>query len=151
MKLIRFGAEGQEHPGIITEDGRWLDVRAFGEDYDESFLGSEGPARLADWLLEEAGNCPEISQDLRLGPPITRPSKIICVGLNYASHAKESGMTPPDEPLLFFKATSAICGPHDEVIIPRGSRKVDWEVELAIVIGKKASYVSEENALDHVA
>jgi 2-keto-4-pentenoate hydratase/2-oxohepta-3-ene-1,7-dioic acid hydratase in catechol pathway len=102
-------------------------------------------------LEENASECPTIGNEVRLGTPLVRPSKIVCVGLNYAQHAAESGMGVPKEPVLFFKATSAIVGPNDDLVIPKGSVKTDWEVELAIVIGKKASYVSEENALDHVA
>ncbi|MDG2108703.1 MAG: fumarylacetoacetate hydrolase family protein, partial [Flavobacteriaceae bacterium] len=96
-------------------------------------------------------NCPVIKQSIRLGAPLSRPSKIVCVGLNYAKHAKEGGMEPPKEPVLFFKASSAINGPYDNVILPRGSQKSDWEVELALVIGKKASYVSEKDAMEHLA
>ncbi|MFH6602539.1 fumarylacetoacetate hydrolase family protein [Maribacter algicola] len=151
MKLIRFGKEGNEKPGLQQEDGSWIDVSGFGEDYDENFFGTDGIARLASWLETNMGNCPKVSKDTRLGPPMTRPSKIVCVGLNYAQHAAESGMAVPKEPVLFFKATSAVVGPNDDLIIPKGSEKTDWEVELAIVIGKKASYVSEANAYDHVA
>lgn len=150
MKLIRFGIAGQEKPGIALADGTRLDVSGFGEDYDETFLGSGGITRLADWM-DQAEHVPEISPATRLGPPICRPSKIVCVGLNYAKHAAESGMAIPTEPVLFFKATSAIVGPYDDVIIPKGSLKTDWEVELGVVIGQKASYVKEENAMNHVA
>ncbi len=151
MKLIRFGNEGNEKPGLELEDGSWVDVSGFGEDYDENFFGTGGIDRLASWLETNMKSCPGVSKDMRLGPPMTRPSKIVCVGLNYAQHAAESGMAIPKEPVLFFKATSAIVGPNDDLIIPKGSEKTDWEVELAIVIGKKASYVSEANAYDHVA
>jgi 2-keto-4-pentenoate hydratase/2-oxohepta-3-ene-1,7-dioic acid hydratase in catechol pathway len=151
MKLIRFGAKGQEKPGVQLKDGRKIDVSAFGQDYTETFFGGEGLEDLATWLEENASECPTIGNEVRLGTPLVRPSKIVCVGLNYAQHAAESGMGVPKEPVLFFKATSAIVGPNDDLVIPKGSVKTDWEVELAIVIGKKASYVSEENALDHVA
>lgn len=151
MKLIRFGAPGAEKPGIIDAEGRRRDVSAFGEDYGESFFGTDGPARLAKWLEGHLGACPVVPGSVRLGPPMQRPSKLICIGLNYAQHAKESGMALPPEPVVFFKATSAICGPNDDLIIPRNSEKTDWEVELAFVIGKKASYVSEAEAMDHVA
>lgn len=151
MKLIRFGNVGEEKPGIQLEDGSRLDVSGFGEDYDEHFFGNDGIARLKTWLQTNSDDCPRILDDVRHGPPLVRPSKIVCVGLNYAQHAKEAGMAIPKEPVLFFKATSAIVGPNDDVIIPKGSEKTDWEVELAIVIGKKASYVSKENAFDHVA
>lgn len=151
MKLIRFGSFGNEKPGVQLEDGSQIDVSSFGEDYNEHFFGTDGIARLASWLETNSTNCPKIAKGERLGPPMTRPSKIVCVGLNYAQHAAEAGMTVPKEPVLFFKATSAIVGPNDDLVIPKGSEKTDWEVELAIVIGKKASYVSEADAFDHVA
>lgn len=151
MKLIRFGAVGHEQPGVQLENGKRIDVSAFGEDYNENFFGNQGVNRLRDWLKANVENCPEVSDQTRLGSPLVRPSKLICVGLNYAKHAAESGMDTPKEPVLFFKATSAIVGPFDDVVIPKNSTKTDWEVELAVVIGKKASYVSKENALDHVA
>ena len=151
MKLIRAGEPGRERPGVINGDGEWLDVSGFGEDYDEEFFGGDGLQRLAAWLEEHGAGCPRISRDTRLGPPLKRPSKIVCVGLNYAQHAKESKMEVPPEPVLFFKATSAICGPNDNLVIPRGSEKTDWEVELGVVIGKKASYVEEKDAMEHVA
>ena len=151
MKLIRFGNPGNEKPGVQMEDGSRIDVSAFGEDYGELFFGTGGIERLKAWLLENGDDCPRVSEDTRLGPPLVRPSKIVCVGLNYAQHAAEAGMAIPKEPVLFFKATSAIVGPNDDLIIPKGSKKTDWEVELAIVIGEKASYVSEAAAFDHVA
>ncbi len=151
MKLIRFGAVGQEKPGVQLENGKRIDVSTFGEDYNEHFFGNEGVNRLREWLKDNLKACPEVSDQIRLGSPLVRPSKLICVGLNYAKHAAESGMETPKEPVLFFKATSAIVGPFDDVVIPKNSTKTDWEVELAVVIGKKASYVSKENALEHVA
>lgn len=151
MKLIRFGKRGEEKPGIVNKTGALIDVSRFGEDYDEQFFETNGIKRLATWLATNTDNCPVISEETRLGAPISRPSKIVCVGLNYAQHAKESGMTLPKEPVLFFKSTTAICGPNDAVIIPRGSEKTDWEVELALIIGKRASYVSEAEAMDYVA
>ena len=151
MKLIRFGEVGKEKPGVQLEDGKRLDVSGFGRDFDEDFFGTDGLEQLAAWLKDNESSCPEVGQEVRLGAPLVRPSKIVCVGLNYAKHAAESGMAVPKEPVLFFKATSAIVGPNDDVIIPKGSEKTDWEVELAVVIGKKASYVSKEDALDHVA
>lgn len=150
MKLIRFGNSGQEKPGIMHE-GKRLDVSSFGEDFDELFFGTDGPARLQRWLDGHLDSCPVVSDQVRLGAPVARPGKIICIGLNYAAHARESGHDIPTTPIIFAKATSAVCGPFDDVIIPKNSTKTDWEVELAIVIGKKASYVSEEDALDHVA
>ena len=151
MKLIRFGKTGEEKPGIQLSNGTRIDVSAFGEDFNEHFFGTEGPERLKSWLENNAENCPDIDNNTRLGMPLVRPSKIVCVGLNYAKHAAESGMDIPKEPVLFFKATSALTGPNDDLIIPKGSEKTDWEVELAIVIGKKASYVAVEDAFDHIA
>ncbi len=151
MKLIRFGQPGAEKPGLILADGRRIDASAFGQDYDEAFFGGDGLERLAAWVEANADSAPVVDAAARLGPPLARPSKIVCIGLNYADHAKESGAEIPKEPIIFFKATSAITGPDDPVVIPRGSVKTDWEVELAFVIGKKASYVAEADAFDHVA
>jgi len=151
MKLIRFGAVGEEKPGVQLNSGDRIDVSGFGEDYTESFFETDGINRLGQWLILNEKSCAKVAKNVRLGAPLIRPSKIVCVGLNYAQHAAESGMGVPKEPVLFFKATSAIVGPNDDLIIPKGSTKTDWEVELAIVIGKRASYVSEENALDYVA
>lgn len=151
MKLIRFGAINEEKPGVLLADGTKIDVSAFGQDYDEAFFGSTGINKLQAWLGANQNNCPVIGDDVRVGPPLSRPSKIVCVGLNYAKHAAESGMDIPEEPVLFFKASSAIVGPFDPIVIPKGSEKTDWEVELAVVIGQKASYVSEADALNHIA
>ena len=151
MKLIRFGSINEEKPGLLLADGSKLDVSAFVHDYDEAFFGTNGIAKLSEWLENNQENCPKVDDDIRLGPPLSRPSKIVCVGLNYAKHAAESGMDIPEEPVLFFKASSAIVGPNDPIIIQKNSEKTDWEVELAVVIGKKASYVSEADALNHVA
>ena len=148
---MRFGKVESEKPGVQLDNGQKIDVSGFGLDYDEVFFGFEGPKKLREWLSLNQENCPKISDNVRLGPPICRPSKIVCVGLNYAKHAQESGMEVPSEPVLFFKASSAIIGPNDDVILPRNSKKSDWEVELAIVIGAKASYVEEENAMNHIA
>jgi 2-keto-4-pentenoate hydratase/2-oxohepta-3-ene-1,7-dioic acid hydratase in catechol pathway len=149
MKLIRFGAFENEKPGVLTAEGKRLDVSAFGEDYNEQFFATNGIERLAKWL--KTNECPEVSESERLGSCVARPSKIICIGLNYAKHAAESGMDVPKEPVVFFKATTALCGPNDNVIIPKNSVKTDWEVELAVVIGKKVSYITEESAMDYVA
>jgi len=151
MKLIRFGAVGEEKPGIQLNSGLRIDISGFGEDYTESFFETDGINRLGKWLIQNEKSCAKVANNVRLGAPLIRPSKIVCVGLNYAQHAAESGMGVPKEPVLFFKATSAIVGPNDDLIIPKGSTKTDWEVELAIVIGKRTSYVSEANALDYVA
>jgi 2,4-didehydro-3-deoxy-L-rhamnonate hydrolase len=150
MKLFRYGAPGQEKPGVIIND-TYLDVSAFGEDYNETFFQNDGLARLQSFVAENEGKLSPIPAGSRLGSAVARPSKIICIGLNYADHAKETGAAIPQEPIVFFKATTALCGPNDNVIIPRESTKLDWEVELAVVIGKKASYVSEEEAPDYVA
>lgn len=149
MKLIRFGAFENEKPGVLTSDGKKLNVSAFGEDYNEKFFTTNGLERLAEWL--KTNECPEVSETERLGSCVARPSKIICIGLNYAKHAAESGMDVPKEPVVFFKSTTALCGPNDNVIIPRNSVKTDWEVELAVIIGKKASYITVETAMDYVA
>ena len=151
MKLIRFGEIGKEKPGIQLADGTRIDVSAYGTDYNEEFFGNGGIEKLETWLASNESKCPIIAANVRLAPPLVRPSKIVCVGLNYAQHAAESGMDVPKEPVLFFKASSALVGPNDDIIIPKGSTKTDWEVELAIVIGKKASYVEEADALNHVA
>lgn len=151
MRLIRYGILGKEKPGVQLHDGTRLDISGFGEDFDENFFGTEGIERLQKWLDSNQSYCKKIPNDVRLGQPLVRPSKIVCVGLNYAKHAEESGMASPKEPVIFFKATSAMVGPNDDVIIPKNSEKTDWEVELAIVIGKRASYVSEADAFEHIA
>lgn len=150
MKLIRFGHTGTEKPGLL-ENGIRYDVSAFGEDYDEKFFDGNGIQRLQNWFEQHRASCPVVADSERLGPPMCRPSKIICIGLNYAKHAAESGMEVPKEPVLFFKATTAFCGPNDDVVIPRESKKTDWEVELAVVIGRRASYITKEDAMDYIA
>lgn len=151
MKLIRFGEKNKEKPGIQLDDDRRIDVSSFIDDYDENFFCKIGIKKLRKWLNKNKEKCPIIDNNIRIGPPISRPSKIVCVGLNYAKHAAESGMKIPDEPVLFFKSSSAITGPYDPIIIPKNSSKTDWEVELAIVIGKRASYVSKQDALNYIA
>jgi 2,4-diketo-3-deoxy-L-fuconate hydrolase len=151
MKLFRFGEEGGEKPGLILPDGRRIDVSGIGSDYDEAFLGGDGMARLKEWAEANKGGAPEVAEGVRLGPATCRPSKIVCIGLNYADHAEETGAELPVEPIIFSKASSSWCGPNDNVIIPRDSEKTDWEVELAVVIGKRALYVDEADAMDHVA
>jgi 2-keto-4-pentenoate hydratase/2-oxohepta-3-ene-1,7-dioic acid hydratase in catechol pathway len=150
MKLLRFGDPGKEKPAVILNN-ETLDVSSFGEDFGESFFENDGMQRLAKWLESNAAKLPKVKAGFRYGAPFARPSKIICVGLNFAKHAAESNMPLPKEPILFFKSTSALCGPNDDLLIPRKSVKTDWEVELAVVIGKKASYVEEKNAMDYVA
>ena len=151
MKLIRFGQPKQEKPGLVAEDGTWRDVSAFTPDYTEEFFESNGVARLSDWLISHGDSLPEVPQSERIGPPVAHCGKIICVGLNFVDHAAEAGMDLPEEPVLFFKATSAICGPNDGLLLPRAAEKTDWEVELAVVIGRTASYVDEADAMDYVA
>ncbi|QEK51851.1 fumarylacetoacetate hydrolase family protein [Pedobacter aquae] len=150
MKLIRYGQAGKEKTGVIINDKRY-DTSAFGEDYNEAFFENDGLNRLATFLKENEGNLPEVSASERLGSPVARPSKIVCIGLNYAKHAKETNAPIPAEPILFFKSTTALVGPNDDIIIPKNSVKTDWEVELAFVIGKKASYVEEADAMDYIA
>jgi 2,4-diketo-3-deoxy-L-fuconate hydrolase len=151
MKLIRFGKPGAETPGLLLGDGARVDASAFGSDWDEAFLGGDGLARLAAWARDHAATAPRVPEGERLGPPIARPSKIVCIGLNYADHARETGAKLPEQPIIFFKATTALCGPEDDLVLPRGSVKTDWEVELAVVIGRRARYVALEDALAHVA
>lgn len=152
MKLLRHGKAGAELPGLELADGIRIDATGFGMDWDASFFSDpENFARLKSWCQSHGNDAPRISPDVRIGQAVARPGKFICIGLNYSDHAAEAGMPIPAEPIVFFKATSAMCGPFDEVIIPRGSEKTDWEVELAFVIGKKASYVTEAEALSHVA
>lgn len=150
MKLIRFGGFNKEKPGVII-DNEYYDASSFGEDYNEHFFETDGLTRLQKFIESGKDSLPRLSKDVRLGSPVARPSKIICIGLNYADHAKETKAAIPAEPIIFFKATTALCGPFDDVIIPKNSTKSDWEVELAVVIGKKASYVDEGEALDYVA
>lgn len=151
MKLIRWGEPGAEQPGILTSEGVRLDVSAFGADFAEHFFASDGLQKLKAWLASHTSTAPRIPDSARLGPPIGRPSKIVCVGLNFRDHAAESKMEPPKEPVLFFKSTTSLVGPNDTLKIPRNAEKVDWEVELAVVMEKKASYVSEAEALGYVA
>jgi 2,4-didehydro-3-deoxy-L-rhamnonate hydrolase len=151
MKLFRFGPPGAEKPGLLVDGVGRVDVSAFGEDYGEAFWGSEGPKRLARFYAEEPERCPFVAADARIAAAILRPSKIVCVGMNYRDHALEMGGAIPEEPVLFMKATSAICGPYDAVRLPRGALKADWEVELGVVVGETARYVSEAHAMNHVA
>jgi len=151
MKLIRFGEPGREKPGLQLEDGTRVDASAIGSDYDEAFFGGNGLARLREWSAANAARAPRVAPGTRLGPPVARPSKIVCIGLNYRDHAAETGGQIPKEPVIFFKATSSLVGPDDDMVTPRGAEKVDWEVELAIVIGARASYVTKEDAARHIA
>jgi len=151
MKLVRFGDPGRERAGVLLDDGTRLDAASLGGDYDEAFFGSDGLGALERWIARDRASAPRVDASVRLGPPIARPSKIICIGLNFRDHAAESNMAIPAEPVIFFKATTALTGPNDPVIIPRDASKLDWEVELAVVIGRRASYVSPDEAEAYVA
>ncbi|HOX83976.1 MAG TPA: fumarylacetoacetate hydrolase family protein [Chryseolinea sp.] len=150
MKLLRFGEAGKEKPGVLLNN-EMHDASSFGEDFGEVFFESDGINRFKKWLDVNQSKLPKVPAGTRIGAPFTRPSKIICVGLNYTKHALESKMDLPKEPILFFKSTTALVGPNDNLIIPKNSVKTDWEVELAVVIGKKALYVDEKDAMDYVA
>lgn len=150
MKLIRFGEMDNEKPGVVINEDRY-DVSGFIKDYDEPFFANNGLLHLASAVEQHKNMLPKIDKGTRWGSPVARPSKIICIGLNYADHAKETGANPPPEPVIFMKATTALCGPFDDVTIPKNSKKTDWEVELAIIIEKKASYVEESKALEYIA
>lgn len=148
MKLIRFGDIDSEKPGLYI-DGKRYDVSQWIKDYDEAFFASNGLDQLRE--IEKRGQLPAVNENERWGSPVARPSKIVCIGLNYADHAKESNMQMPAEPVVFFKATTSLVGPNDDLVIPKNSKKTDWEVELAVIIGKKTSYINESEAADHIA
>jgi 2,4-diketo-3-deoxy-L-fuconate hydrolase len=147
MKLIRFGEAGKEKPGVVINDTCY-DVSAWVQDYDEDFFENGGLGKLEKII--SANKLPAIEVK-RYGCPVKKPSKIVCIGLNYSDHAKETGATIPAEPVIFMKSTTALIGPNDDVVIPKNSQKTDWEVELAVVIGKKAQYVEESYAMEYVA
>lgn len=149
MKLIRFGEAGKEKPGILIGEKRF-DVSSIVKDYNETFFEENGLEKLKK-ALESNPVLPEVDANVRLGSPVARPSKIICIGLNYVDHCLETNAPIPTEPIIFFKSTTSLCGPNDDLIIPKNSEKTDWEIELAFVVGKKASYVEEADALDYVA
>jgi 2-keto-4-pentenoate hydratase/2-oxohepta-3-ene-1,7-dioic acid hydratase in catechol pathway len=151
MKLIRFGQPGNELCGVLLPDGRQIDVSSSFSRYDEEFFASDGINRLRKWLETNVVSAPVVTEGTRLGPSIGRPSKIICIGLNYRDHAEESGMDVPAEPVVFFKSTTALTGPNDGLVIPRDSEKTDWEVELGVVIGKTARHVAESDAMNYLA
>jgi 2-keto-4-pentenoate hydratase/2-oxohepta-3-ene-1,7-dioic acid hydratase in catechol pathway len=151
MKLFRFDKSGAVGLGMVDQHGKNIDISASGMDLIEGFFEANGIEKLAAWISEHGNSCNEIGGEINYLSCVGRPSKIICVGLNYAKHARESGMDVPKEPVLFFKSTSALVGPNHPVIIPKGSLKTDWEVELAVVIGKRASYVNEEDAMEYIA
>ena len=150
MKLIRFGEFEKERPGVVLHE-RMYDVSPFGEDYDENFFKTDGLKRLQVFVKQNQDRLGELPTGTRLGSPVARPSKIVCIGLNYADHAKESNAAPPEEPVVFLKATSSLSGPFDDIIIPKNSVKTDWEVELAVVVEKRTSYVTESRAMSYVA
>jgi 2-keto-4-pentenoate hydratase/2-oxohepta-3-ene-1,7-dioic acid hydratase in catechol pathway len=151
MKLFRFEKSGAVGLGMLNQNGKNIDISASGMDLTEHFFETNGIEKLTAWISAHGESCSEIAGEINYLSCVGRPSKIICVGLNYAKHARESGMDVPKEPVLFFKSTSALVGPNHPVIIPKGSLKTDWEVELAVVIGKKASYVNEEDAMEYIA
>lgn len=151
MKLFRFGSIEAERPGVILESGKRVDISAFGEDFNARFFSTDGLSRLASWIDKNGDRCPVVDPSLRIGSCVARPSKIVCIGLNYACHAAEGGSEVPKEPIIFLKAPSSLSGPNDDVIIPRSSQKTDWEVELAVVVGKRATYVQPEEAMEYVA
>jgi 2,4-diketo-3-deoxy-L-fuconate hydrolase len=148
MKLLRFGASGQEKPGILDSQGRLRDLSGVIDDIAGDLLSDEALQTLRD---TDISALPEVAPDVRLGPCVGRVGKFICIGLNYSDHAAETGAEVPPEPVIFNKWTSAICGPNDDVEIPRGSRKTDWEVELGVVVGKAGRYIDEADAMSHVA
>lgn len=151
MKLIRVGDFGKEIPGLIGCNGEWLDVSSLVHDYNEDFFAKDGLNRLQSLIKGKESGLPKLEPGTRLGSPVARPSKIICIGLNYSDHAKETGAELPAEPVLFMKSSTALCGPFDAVEIPRKSQKTDWEVELSMVIGKRAKYISEADAASYIA
>ncbi|MCW3079271.1 fumarylacetoacetate hydrolase family protein [Segetibacter sp.] len=148
MKLVRFLNGSQVKQGVMINEDLY-NASSFGEDYDEKFFENDGLGRLEQFINEN--KLEKLAADTPLASPVGRPSKIICIGLNYIDHARETNATPPSEPVIFLKSTSALCGPNDDVIMPKNSKKTDWEVELAVVIGKRASYVEEAEAMDYVA
>ncbi|QNL50581.1 fumarylacetoacetate hydrolase family protein [Olivibacter sp. SDN3] len=150
MKLIRYGKPNQEKIGVQINEKNY-DVAAFGGDYNEQFFEEDGLLRLEEFVKANQESLIEISAEERLGSPIARPSKIVCIGLNYSDHAAETNAKIPEEPIIFMKSTTSLAGPNDDIIIPRGSTKTDWEVEFGIVVGKKATYVEERDAMEHVA
>ena len=148
MKLVRYGAPGAEKPGMLDEYGGLRDLSAHVSDITGDTISEEGLAKLR---ALDPGKLPVVEGNPRLGPCVAHIGKFMCIGLNYSDHAAETGAAIPEHPILFFKATSAVVGPNDDVSMPRGSTHTDWEVELGVVIGKTAKYVSKEQALDHVA
>ncbi|HEY8583533.1 MAG TPA: fumarylacetoacetate hydrolase family protein, partial [Capillimicrobium sp.] len=153
MRLIRFGEPGRERPGVVAEDDRLLDVSSLVHDYDARFFREDGIDRLQRVVGASGGDLPVVeAADVRIGPPVALPQKIVCIGLNYADHAQEAGFPVPPEPMVFLKAPNSLVGPNDDVRMPVGATRVDWEVELAVVIGRQARYLPDvESALGYVA
>jgi 2,4-didehydro-3-deoxy-L-rhamnonate hydrolase len=149
MKLVRFGTAGNEKTGVLINE-RAYDTSSFGEGYDRHFFETDGLNRLAEFLKNKK-DLPEVPANVRFGPPVATPSKIVCIGLNYVDHARETKSEIPKEPVVFLKATTSVIGSKDDIVIPKNSKKTDWETELAVVIGKRATYVSEEDAMQYVA
>lgn len=150
MKLIRWGDKQNEKPGIFLQN-KYYNTEEFGEDYDRYFFESGGLDRLAEFVKKKKDSLTELPEGVRIAAPVSNPSKIVCIGLNYKDHATETGLALPAEPIIFFKSTTALSGPFDNIVIPKSSEKTDWEVELAVVISKKATYVDEGSAMDYVA
>jgi len=148
MKLVRYGAPGAEKPGVLDAEGNLRDLSDIVKDIDASTLSPAGLAKMAG---ANPATLPLVRSNPRIGPCVARPTNFVCIGLNYADHAAETGATPPTEPIVFLKSLGAFSGPNDDVVIPKGSTKPDWEVELGIIIGSKAKYVSEADAMNHVA
>lgn len=148
MKLLRFGSQGAEKPGLLDQDGQIRDLSAHVADFDADALSPEGLSRLA---AIDPNSLPQVPDTVRLGPPIPRPGKFIGIGLNYADHAEEAGLPIPDQPIVFYKAASCISGPTDDILHPRGSDRLDYEVEFAFVIGTGGRYISRDAAWDHIA
>jgi 2-keto-4-pentenoate hydratase/2-oxohepta-3-ene-1,7-dioic acid hydratase in catechol pathway len=150
MKLIRYRENAKEKPGLYL-DGNYYDAAGFGEDWSEAFFENDGLHRLEAFIGKNRDSLRQLDGSINLAAPFQRPSKIVCIGLNYADHARETGATPPAEPVIFMKASTSLAGPYDNIVIPKNSKKTDWEVELCVVIGKRASYVEEGEAMDYVA
>ncbi|GLU57419.1 fumarylacetoacetate hydrolase family protein [Dyadobacter frigoris] len=150
MKLIRYGDQGKEKPGIVL-DGSIFDLSEFTEDFNEHFFESGGLERLCKFISNAAKKLSKVNKAVRIGCPVARPSKIVAVGLNYLEHIAATGLPVPKEPVIFLKATSAICGPYDTILLPPGSEETDWETELAVIIGKRASYISQQDARGIIA
>jgi 2-keto-4-pentenoate hydratase/2-oxohepta-3-ene-1,7-dioic acid hydratase in catechol pathway len=150
MKLIRWIEGSQTKPGVVIDD-IYYDASQFGEDYDESFFETDGLKRLQEFIDSNKESLPVLYTNEHLASPVARPSKIVCIGLNFIDHANETNAKIPTEPIIFFKSTTALCGPNNHIVIPKNSVKTDWEVELAVVIGKRASYVNEVDAMEYVA